>query len=95
MYDHGSYPVRGPTINREAMACMMRYFIALCFLALPAPNSLLHAKSHKCDVLVYGATPAGVCAAVAASREGASVILVSPDGFVVVDALQLLESSKR
>ncbi|MFP6666666.1 MAG: FAD-dependent oxidoreductase [Pirellulales bacterium] len=60
----------------------MRYFIALCFLALPAPNSLLHAKSHKCDVLVYGATPAGVCAAVAASREGASVVLISPYDYV-------------
>ena len=74
---------------------MMRYFLAFCFLALVTPNSLLHAKPQKCDVLVYGATPAGICAAVAASREGASVILVSPDGFVVVDALQLLERLKK
>jgi hypothetical protein len=30
------------------------------------------------DVVVYGATPAGVCAAVAASREGATVALLEP-----------------
>ena len=32
----------------------------------------------KVDVVVYGATPGGVCAAVAASREGASVLLLEP-----------------
>jgi len=32
------------------------------------------------DVLVYGATPAGISAAVAASREGASVLLAEPGG---------------
>ncbi len=31
------------------------------------------------DVIVYGATEAGCCAAVAAAREGASVILLAPD----------------
>ncbi len=30
------------------------------------------------DVVVYGATPGGVCAAIAASREGATVILLEP-----------------
>ncbi|MCX6624324.1 MAG: FAD-dependent oxidoreductase [Acidobacteria bacterium] len=34
------------------------------------------------DVVVYGATPAGVCAAVAARREGASVALVEQSGRV-------------
>jgi len=32
----------------------------------------------KADVIVYGATPGGCCAAIAASREGASVILLEP-----------------
>ena len=64
------------------MAYMMRYFLAFYSLALLAPDSLLHAKSQEFDVLVYGATPAGVCAAVAASREGASVALVSPYAYV-------------
>ena len=65
-----------------AMAYMMRYLLAFYSLALLAPDSLLHAKSQEFDVLVYGATPAGVCAAVAASREGASVALVSPYDYV-------------
>ena len=67
---------------QEAMACMMRYFLAFYSLALLTPDSFLHAKSQEYDVLVYGATPAGVCAAVAASREGASVALVSPYDYV-------------
>ena len=32
------------------------------------------------DVVVYGATPAGICAAIAASRQGASVIVIEPTG---------------
>ncbi|TWU17392.1 Xanthan lyase precursor [Novipirellula galeiformis] len=32
----------------------------------------------QADVLVYGATPGGFCAAIAAAREGASVILLEP-----------------
>ena len=32
----------------------------------------------RADVIVYGATPGGFCAAVAAAREGASVILLEP-----------------
>src|SRR3569623_1765672 len=34
------------------------------------------------DVLVYGATPGGVCAAVGAAREGCTVALVEPTGHV-------------
>ncbi len=30
------------------------------------------------DVIVYGSTPGGFCAAIAAAREGASVILLEP-----------------
>src|SRR6187549_3586314 len=30
------------------------------------------------DVAVYGATPAGICAAIGAAREGASVVLLEP-----------------
>ena len=33
---------------------------------------------QQCDVLVYGSTPGGFCAAIAAAREGASVILLEP-----------------
>lgn len=41
-------------------------------------NDSLAASKVSTDVLVYGATPAGVCAAIAASREGAKVALVEP-----------------
>jgi hypothetical protein len=34
------------------------------------------------DVIVYGSTPAGYCAAIAAAREGASVILLEPTSHV-------------
>ena len=36
-----------------------------------------HAQ-ESADVIVYGATPGGFCAAIAAAREGASVILLEP-----------------
>jgi hypothetical protein len=36
----------------------------------------------QADVLVYGATPGGFCAAIAASREGASVLLLEPTAHV-------------
>lgn len=38
--------------------------------------------SAEADVIVYGATPGGYCAAIAASREGASVILLEPTDHV-------------
>lgn len=44
--------------------------------------SLQAAEIQTSDVLVYGATPAGVCAAVAAAREGAQVTLVEPMNLV-------------
>jgi len=50
--------------------------------------SLLLAFSHQAlaasevDVIVYGSTPGGFCAAIAAAREGASVILLEPTDHV-------------
>ncbi|WP_309722338.1 FAD-dependent oxidoreductase [Armatimonas sp.] len=35
-------------------------------------------RVEKADVVVYGSTPGGFCAAIAAAREGASVILLEP-----------------
>jgi hypothetical protein len=41
-----------------------------------------HAKDLQADVIVYGATPAGVCAAVGAAREGVTVALVEPSQLI-------------
>ena len=49
--------------------------LAACLLGTCASA---FSASHSADVIVYGATPAGVCAAVGAAREGAKVILVEP-----------------
>jgi hypothetical protein len=52
--------------------------IAALFLAF---SLSAHAASDA-DVIVYGATPGGFCAAIAAAREGASVILLEPTAHV-------------
>jgi hypothetical protein len=48
---------------------------------LTAPANSQPAQTEA-DVVVYGGTPAGVAAAVAAAREGRSVVLVEPNPFV-------------
>lgn len=50
-------------------------FLTITALLL-APLVSASAADFSADVVVYGATPAGVCAAVGAAREGASVVLV-------------------
>ncbi len=39
-------------------------------------------QPQTADVIVYGATPGGFCAAVAAAREGASVVLLEPTNHI-------------
>ncbi len=50
--------------------------LSCCFL--PA----LVAEEHRFDVVVFGATPAGITAAVGAAREGAKVALLEPQDIV-------------
>ncbi len=50
-----------------------------CCLALLAVL-LRPARAGEAHVIVYGATPGGFCAAIAAAREGAKVILLEPTG---------------
>src|SRR5580693_7580625 len=38
--------------------------------------------AETCDVLVYGGTPGGLSAAIAASREGVSVVLIEPTKWI-------------
>lgn len=45
-------------------------------------SAALAPAAEKADVIVYGATPGGFCAAIAAAREGASVLLIEPTGHV-------------
>src|SRR4051812_23419393 len=53
--------------------------IPLAVLALLTPAI---AGDSEADVVVYGATPGGFCAAIAAAREGASVILLEPGAHI-------------
>ena len=52
----------------------MRSLVLLLIAALCA--------GEQADVVVYGSTPGGFCAAIAAAREGSKVILVEPTGHV-------------
>jgi len=47
-------------------------------IALAAAFCQTAIARNKADVIVYGSTPGGFCAAIAAAREGASVILLEP-----------------
>ncbi|MGV3659322.1 MAG: FAD-dependent oxidoreductase [Prosthecobacter sp.] len=50
--------------------------------ALLCATAWAHAQTTQVDVCIYGATPAGVTAAVAANQEGATVLLVEPSRWV-------------
>ncbi|MCW5965748.1 MAG: FAD-dependent oxidoreductase [Bryobacterales bacterium] len=60
-----------------------RGFLQVALAASAAGRSALRAQRQgfvpgRCDVLVYGSTPAGVAAAVSAARAGADVLLIEP-----------------
>jgi hypothetical protein len=63
-------------MNRLTAAGVMVAFSFLCAATAHGANPL------KADVIVYGSTPGGFCAAIAAAREGASVILLEPTDHV-------------
>lgn len=54
------------------------YLLAL-LLFVAAPG---FAEERSFDVVVYGATPGGFCAAIAAARQGATVALAEPTGHI-------------
>lgn len=57
--------------------------VAVAFTAILAVPLQTHANEpRKADVIVYGSTPGGFCAAIAAAREGVSVILLEPTNHV-------------
>jgi hypothetical protein len=62
---------------RPALAKASRYGMRLLFVPLLLLlTAALHAQEY--DVLIYGATPAGIAAAVAAAEDGERVLLVEP-----------------
>ncbi len=58
----------------------MHVFISSFLLILLFPFSGIAQSQRTADVIVYGGTAGGVTAAIAAAREGASVLLVEPGG---------------
>lgn len=58
---------------------IQRLLIASALIASLGPKVM---AENNADVIVYGATPGGFCAAIAAAREGASVILLEPTAHI-------------
>jgi len=58
----------------------VKYTVTLLTALLLLPLGARHTAAT--DVIVYGSTPGGFCAAIAAAREGASVILLEPTDHV-------------
>jgi hypothetical protein len=83
-------------IHIRASVCGIRATFAFSVLVgvVVPPSTKLQAQQSEprtvdnranvvtADVIVYGSTPGGFCAAIAAAREGASVILLEPTGHV-------------
>jgi len=78
-------PASTPNTLREPIMiteCTRREFLGTASLGLATSAFGQADAPAEFDVVVYGATPAGVCAAVAAARAGASTVLVEPDPLV-------------
>lgn len=58
------------------------FFSALFAVLVCAPEAAVFSETFEADVVVYGATSAGVMAAVQAARMGADVVLVGPETHV-------------
>lgn len=59
---------------------MTRFLLAIVATSLWVASSA--PAEPTADVIVYGSTPGGICAAIAAAREGVSVILLEPTNHV-------------
>lgn len=57
---------------------MSRILLSFCLILLVAMATETRAAEARADVLVYGATPGGIAAAVAAAKGGREVVLVEP-----------------
>src|SRR6056297_369213 len=69
--------------NETGFPMKICHFIVAALAALLATPSLADASEPRsADIIVYGSTPGGFCAAIAAAREGASVILLEPTNHI-------------
>ncbi|MCB1088577.1 MAG: FAD-dependent oxidoreductase, partial [Verrucomicrobiae bacterium] len=59
------------------MKRLLTFFLLATFAITPSIWAV-----ESAEVIVYGATPGGFCAAIAAAREGTSVILLEPTGHI-------------
>ena len=72
-----------PTKSRFVRDCF-RLFVARLFFVLSLPLLTVHGESaplEQYDVVVYGDSSGAVVAAIAAKRQGRSVIWVNPTSF--------------
>jgi hypothetical protein len=78
--------VQPPSVTAGGELRGFRQFVAaaatLCMLAGSGSAALVLAADPPADVVVYGATPSGVIAAVTAARAGATTVLLEPTGHV-------------
>ena len=58
----------------------IRMLVPVCVLLLSTAQTAVAASDA--DIIVYGSTPGGFCAAIAAAREGAVVVLLEPTSHV-------------
>jgi hypothetical protein len=73
---NGYLAIRAP----ENPITMTRFLLTILVTTLSSAQTT--SAAMKGDVVVYGSTPGGVCAAIAAAREGVSVILIEPTDHV-------------
>ena len=65
-------------LNARASSAARRIGLLLLMCGLSLSGALVCRAQTNADVIVYGSTPGGFCAAIGAAREGASVILLEP-----------------
>jgi hypothetical protein len=74
-----------PRLRRFRRRCLpitLPITLLIATSAQPAIADQDATADQRADVIVYGATPGGFCAAIAAAREGASVLLLEPTAHV-------------
>ncbi|MFT7515916.1 MAG: hypothetical protein ACI9QL_005151 [Candidatus Omnitrophota bacterium] len=71
-----SQPLNSLTRSKREKRFPIHYILTLISLLLTVLSA--RGATNTADVVVYGSTPGGFCAAIAAARDGTSVILVEP-----------------